>query len=478
MTQTEPSGTSGKALDLWIPPAGAGKPLACIASTFTFDATFFETECLGRFLQMETHASESGAVGYLIEREEKLAESKVCVLVDRRHARDKESMRWDVVGVLVPHAIQHAKLALLVWGNYARVIVGSGNLTEPGYRQNLEIFGSIDFSRATGGDRNAVTSAISFLERVAQYAVGRDGNDTPKNRLRGALTGARSRISHWATTGSNALNCRLLFGEPGSSALEQMRDDWPSNRPPRQARVVSPFFDRPGADTEVRTVANLVKALAERGDRAIEFDVRTEPLPDGRLRVYAPKKTIDTAMQSCDVAVHGVSRVQNNEPRALHAKMLCLANDEWRVLLVGSSNFTAAGLGSGQHGNFEANLLYRFKETQISGKEFDGLWPRVDKLELEPNAKHLVWDPEPELMEGLGAETPLPACFEDALFDSGPAPHLAITLRGELPTSWMIRTLDGETLLSAVGGVSEGQHSIPWMRNETPFLLEVSWQSS
>src|SRR4051812_39697023 len=77
MTSRDVNGRRRRALDLWIAPREAGEPLVCVATTFTFDATFFETECLGRFLQMDTHPSESEAVGYLIEREEKLAASKV-----------------------------------------------------------------------------------------------------------------------------------------------------------------------------------------------------------------------------------------------------------------------------------------------------------------------------------------------------------------------------------------------------------------
>ena len=87
----------GKALDLWQAPPNAGEPLVCIATSYTFDATFFETECIGRFLQMEAHPSESASVAYLIEREEKLAGARVHALIDRRHARDKESLRWDIL---------------------------------------------------------------------------------------------------------------------------------------------------------------------------------------------------------------------------------------------------------------------------------------------------------------------------------------------------------------------------------------------
>jgi hypothetical protein len=59
-----------RALDLWQAPAGAGEPLVCLATSFTFDAAFFETECVGRFLQMDTHPTESDSVGYLLESTE------------------------------------------------------------------------------------------------------------------------------------------------------------------------------------------------------------------------------------------------------------------------------------------------------------------------------------------------------------------------------------------------------------------------
>ena len=152
--------TFRKPLDLWEAPVGAGEPLVCIVTSFTFDSTFFETECLGRFLQMDTHPSESESVGYLIEREEKLAAATVCALVDRRHARDKESLRWDVLGVLVPRAIQHSKVSLLAWAKHVRVVIGSGNITEPGYRKNLEVFGTIDTSETEGGDNKSILQAM------------------------------------------------------------------------------------------------------------------------------------------------------------------------------------------------------------------------------------------------------------------------------------------------------------------------------
>src|SRR6187401_3071494 len=179
MKRRSSSGAFGKALDLWQAPDHAGDPLICIATSYTFDAGFFETECIARFLQMDTHPTESASVAYLIEREEKLAGARVHALVDRRHARDKESLRWDIVGVLVPNAVQHAKLAVLAWRNCVRLIVGSGNLTEPGYRKNVEAFAAVDISRDEGGNVSALLTAFDFLGEVTGLVVGVEGQDTP-----------------------------------------------------------------------------------------------------------------------------------------------------------------------------------------------------------------------------------------------------------------------------------------------------------
>jgi hypothetical protein len=280
----------GKALDLWQAPSDAGEPLVCIATTYTFDATFFETECIGRFLQMDTHPSESESVAYLIEREEKLAGARVHALVDRRHARDKESLRWDVIGILVPQAVQHAKLSLLAWANHVRLIIGSGNLTEPGYRKNLEVFGALDLSRAEGGSKTAVQATLEFLQELASLGVGTDAADSPKGRLRESLQRVRTHIRSWPARDES--DPVPVFNSPKRSVLRQLRELWPSNSPAREAYVVSPFFDH--APNDARAAEALRTLLAQRGDRASYFYVKTEPLPDGRTRVYAPKGIVDT----------------------------------------------------------------------------------------------------------------------------------------------------------------------------------------
>jgi len=463
----------GKALDLWESPVEAGDPLVCVATSFTFDATFFETECIGRFLQMQTHPSESESVGYLIEREEKLASARVCALVDRRHARDKESLRWDVIGVLIPRGIQHSKVAILVWSNLVRLIIGSGNLTEPGYRRNLEVFGLIEVSRTEGGDREAVEQAIEFLEVVLGLAVGEDGVDTPRRRVQEALALARRHVSTWPQVDDSKRKPIPVFGLPGQSILKRLENLWPDVAPARTAHILSPFFDTPPADTAALT--GLLALLAKRRPRELWFYVRADTQPDGRTRVFAPLGMVKMAQQTNVVHVYRVLPEQKEELRDLHAKMIVLGSEEWQMLLMGSSNFTGAGLtASNGNGNCEANIVYRIKCSDHDFAFFESIWPEVgDEFDIE--SSDLVWDPIPEELDGGTDEIPLPGCFRDAIFFAGNDPTLLVILAAELPAAWTIKEAGGETLLSSALGSSFGRHRIQWGTRAVPFVLQVSW---
>lgn len=463
----------GKALDLWQAPHGAGEPLICIATTYTFDPTFFETECVGRFLQMEAHPSESASVAYLIEREEKLAGARVHALVDRRHARDKESLRWDIIGVLVPSAVQHAKLAILAWNDHVRLIIGSGNLTESGYRKNLEVFGTVDLSRKDGGGRSALLRALEFLAELEAFAVGDVSTQTPRGRLRDSIEQLRQHIRRWSDT-EDRLDGVPVFNSPSRSVLDQLEKLWPSGMPPRQAHVASPFFDHPPNDR--RAADALKRLLAKRGETHTRFYVKTEPLLDGRTRVYAPRAITEAARSGEEIEVTPLLHEQNGELREVHGKLLSLGNDYWWLLMIGSSNFTAAGLGTQKgKGNLEANLVYRVRSTSPTFKSLDRIWPEHSDIPLDLKSRQLIWEPCFEEDEDGAGASPLPSAFQEALFAPGADPSLRVTLAEGLPAEWTIRLPAGRMLLAS-SNAKPGVHTIPWGSAEPPFVLEVSWQ--
>lgn len=464
----------GKALELWQPPDGAGDPLLCIATTFTFNATFFETECLGRFLQMDSHPQESDAVGYLIEREEKLAGARVSVLVDRRHAVTKESLRWDVLPVLVPGAILHAKIAVLCWANHVRVIIGSGNLTEPGYRQNVELFASLDLSRPAGGPTAHVVRVLDFLRQVLDRTLGNEERQGPKRRAREIVDKIQTHFTSWNDRSDDYRHIVPVFTGSGSSLFAQLHELWPSSGAVRTALILSPFFDAESTDSAL--VADLNRCLAKKRPRDVQLYIPSEAQPDGRTRLFAPRSLVNEIGQSSDVAVFKVTREQDGEVRPLHAKSIVLQSDTWELTLIGSSNFTRAGCGATGLVNLEANLAYLVRSDDGDRTHIRYAWPEFDQDDVDLDSDMLIWAPAAEGEEGENDVVPLPGAFREALFEAGSDPKLILLLDDGLPPRWIIKAPGGNVVLSSHdSGNRTGEYQINWAGRPVPFLLDVSW---
>jgi len=111
---------ANRLLDHWVPADGAGEPVGCVATTFTFDSVLL-----------------------------KAGLACAAALVDQHHCKGSRSLRWDLVPVRVAGGIMHAKVSLLVWTRLVRLIVASANVTPAGYRTNQEIFGVVMCPRKT-----------------------------------------------------------------------------------------------------------------------------------------------------------------------------------------------------------------------------------------------------------------------------------------------------------------------------------------
>ncbi len=160
----------GRILDAWVPPGPAGEPVGCVATSFTFTPAFFEEECLGRFLRLETDPAEDGPA-YVLEREEKLSQlTCAAALVDQHHARGLRSLRWDLLPARLPLGILHAKVSLLLWGGHLRLIVASANLTNDGYRRNHEAFAVLDYYEGSEAPLPVLREVLQFLRDAVGYA--------------------------------------------------------------------------------------------------------------------------------------------------------------------------------------------------------------------------------------------------------------------------------------------------------------------
>lgn len=484
MAKTKVDDANRKILSAWDPPPGAGAPEGCVATTFTFQPEFFEEHCLSRFLSLETDPREGGA-DYLLEREEKLATTRVSVLVDRSNAAASPSARWDVLSVSIPRSILHAKVAVLAWHNWIRVIIASANLTEQAYRKNQEVFGVLDFHEELSVPAEVLDQIIDFLRAVARLTPGADSPPGPRARLLGFLDGLRTTARRWRNERTSSREWPRIvpvllgpmngFDTPIPERLGRLVRE--RGGPASRAEVLSPFYDKDTGSTYRPTEA-LVAALSERGERHLGFLVPGEHLPDERVRLAAPRSLVSVGRKTAEVAVYPVLEEVDRERRPLHAKSIWLRSEGWHVYMIGSSNFTTAGLGLVRRGsNIEANLAYVFPNEPALKRMMEATHPDwEDPLE---DLDAALWEPIDELEgEGVSGAAVLPLGFEEALFEpaeSGGTFRLRLT--APLPSSWTI-SLNQRALYSETRWLADGHPapaSVPCDAAAAPRSLDVAW---
>ena len=93
MTKRSKRGSRGTMLELWRPPREAGDPVGCITTTYTFDPSLFDEQCLARFLGIGSEPDRED-VAFLLERETRLGGIYAGVLVDHTNAGVEHSLRW------------------------------------------------------------------------------------------------------------------------------------------------------------------------------------------------------------------------------------------------------------------------------------------------------------------------------------------------------------------------------------------------
>jgi hypothetical protein len=472
----------GRLLDAWqAPDEKAGEAVGCLATTFTFQAAFFEEQCLARFLGMATDPQEHGAAAYLIEREERLAEVYAGVIIDRHHAQAAErSLRWDALPARVRGAAMHAKITLLAWSECVRLIIASANLTEVAYRKNLEVFGILDFRDGGEPPLAELWKTVDFLHDVLTLTP----EGPARERVTDFLLRIRRQTSGWHERRQPRSEPQVAvvfggrFGDRAESVLRALRDDvWPDASPPRCAWVLSPFFDRETDGASNETAQALRNALARRGEYEITFDVASDVEADGRRRIYAPQSLLRTLTRA---AFYAVKAEEEKEQRPLHAKCLWLENERRAVYLIGSSNSTRAGLGVGAEAwNAEANIAYIARDNT----SYNALFNTYPPSEAIDDLENVVWEPIFDLDAEPSEVVPqLPSAFADASFTpEAEGGALDLSLAGEPPAYWRAHLADAgdaDALYDSERWAAEGKPTrvtIKLSNTRPPSSLAVHW---
>ena len=397
----------------WVPPAtatedGCGEPWACVATTFEFDADFFETELLPRFLGLKFDNTENEA-SFVVEREEALNLARVSVLVDHsRFDSSQTTLRWDQVPIQIPGGIQHAKITILAWEKLTRVIIGSANMKRISYRRNREIFAALDFwdgpdstpLRLLRDTLDLVTLMLSW-SRSSVVSVERTWQtvESLRRAIRGWNTAPVDFTSRERPRAALAVTHPRAAGRRARSTLDEVIQLW-GDRRASSVVVVSPFTTpEPDSDTGDAVVNKLAQVSMTRD--CVGWFVGPE-LPktskDQRTRLPFPqlfkeswKGLFDRRGGAYVLPLPLCVEGKEDRNRTLHSKSIVLENDDVAMMMIGSSNFTLRGMGVG-FSNFEANLVFEDGSTKRGGMRL------IDRLGLPRewhealSADEVVWE--------------------------------------------------------------------------------------
>lgn len=458
MPKSKSDGTRTLA-ESWTAPAASpggdiGRPLICIASTYTFHASFLESELLPRFLGLKFDETE-GVRPFVVEREQALATARVGILVDADHLDPSQTtLRWDQLPVRVPGGAQHSKVVLLFWENYARLIVSSANLTRSGYRRNREIAGVIDFfDHENSAPRKVMFDALDFLKDLSPFIRV---SEAAKSRWDETLDSALVRLRSWRQMPVDFTpreRPRVIFvggmprrtGGVAQSPLGRLIELWGTRRA-SEITVMTPFVgDIDGtADPVVERLMEIPRV--REGIGYLVVPGRPSEAEANRLVVALPKRFCQAwasawRVDPPDVSTYVVPLCRPGEKanRDLHAKGVLVSGDGTTLLLCGSSNFSPHGMGV-DRANLEANFCYiDDTATARNGRSLENRLP-VDWE--EDRCTNPIWPDTAEVIEDEqpASDRPLPAAFLWAVYNQRTAVlKVVVDLSASFPAQWALR---------------------------------------
>jgi len=464
-------------LDMWLPPEGAGEPVACFATSFTFETDFFRDDCLSRFLGLRGSIGEEvgGLLAQIGELEESLAEVQVSVLIDRSARVEGRNLRWDVLSVTNPGGLLHAKTTLLIWRNLTRVIIGSANLTSAGYRYQREIAVAFDLAADADLPRKFWDDYASALQSILALAPADLVEPGPKARADSVLEEFHRRLD---TTSypreSKAASVHLLASRPGVPVTEQLHDLLRSPRP-RVLQAMSPFWDGEdqGSADAVRALTSLLNG---KGEASAELMVPLQASTDGTV-ANAPRDLSNRACRkSVEISLKGITddpASASGERRRLHAKALCLESESYRLTMFGSSNMTSSGLGlHPARAHYEMNVAYLTPNKGRLARELASLFPWAVPID-----DTVTFDVIPD-SEDEPTRPALPSGFVSAMLErSGNEWFLLMAFDPDhLPDVWSVKSgVEMNAALSSTNFAGQKRERILLASQVLPQSLLVEW---
>ena len=243
--------------------------LGAVFLSYTFDPAFFEEQVLRALLRLASDPVEQSTRFYE-EACRALQEVPIACFVDAGARRPGRRLPYDLT--LCHGRTFHPKLVLALYEGYARVMVGSANVTPSGFSENAELVSIEDLAYDQTADVATLLEVASFLEKVreAWRPVGRQ-LDLVLDELRRRITdGGCSDVGRDAPR-----RIAFLHGEDGKPLLDQLLALVPATSRVMRVGLLAPFYesDDPGVENVADVTSVLARLATCAGSSSITMDV-------------------------------------------------------------------------------------------------------------------------------------------------------------------------------------------------------------
>lgn len=363
---TTKQGDHRKLIDRLLPEPSFKRLMGILATTYEMQPEFVETDFLPSLLGLGAWDDRNWTSRISLEKN--LAELDLAsIMVDARPYRGRpRSLQLELRPVLPEQGrLLHAKVLLIVYEEAIRLIVGSANLTEPGYRKNREIIAVLTASAKRPDDVRLISDAIEGL-----YAQLKDWMSPSATQF---CEQALKRLAAWKSDSDSKQ--WFSWGGHKNPVYRQMIEQWPPHEKIHRMTIVSPFWSE---ETSDGPISRFVSALRSADILSIgaELSLYTEGATEAES-IYRPQlppsfATFDARVLGIQASASAVDpRVPPEEvelgegftgARSLHAKVVLLEGDTTSLAYLGSANFTNRGWGfthDPQRANIEAGVILR-----------------------------------------------------------------------------------------------------------------------
>jgi hypothetical protein len=390
----------------WVRPdiTAHGIVIGMLATTFEFDPTFFDSDYLPTFLGLGAWEDTSWSNRVAMQRALAQTEATVVMMDARRFRGRPRSLHIEHMPLVGLGGMKlHAKVLLVVQERAVRLLVGSGNLTEGGYRHNREVTLPLVATAQMPSISALVEQALVTMEQPlgAWWTPAAERVRASALELVGGWQKDPIRDDHFVWSWSE------------KSLATEFTRLWPEEKIVA-VTIVSPFWSDKG---DGGPLAQMLNQFGKARVAGAKIRLLTEASPDSQT-TFRPK--LPAVLAAWDIRGLGVvGEIQAVDPhvlaaevggrmdflpvRALHAKVVVVEGESTTMAYMGSANFTEHGWGfAGARSNIEAGvvMLRRGKDRQ----SLAGVIPKATGRPVPLDGK------------GRGAVTPLESSNDDTIW--------------------------------------------------------------